>query len=178
MCEHSGCWAGNVLLKWRTCIEFPRHCRSRLLDGSFVIDLTSGLSARGPELMLLLCGWTLCNLHLESVVGSHVRIGTKQISLSSRSLFGDGVEHFGSTRHQMADPGSLPTVSARKLFTWRWRMQVCASTQELPSWKRESYCLLWLTEGRKRRKHVPVMFCRVCCGCQCVLIHNALSHTY
>lgn len=76
--------------------------------GSFVIDLTSGLSGRGPELLLLLCGWTLCNLQLESVVESHVRIGTKQISLSSRSLF----RRWRWTFRQYETPNGWPWKSA------------------------------------------------------------------
>lgn len=78
VCEHSGCWTENVELKWQTCIEFPWHCRIRLFNGSFVIDLTSGLSGRGPELILLLCRWTVCNLQLDHVVWSHARIRTKK----------------------------------------------------------------------------------------------------
>lgn len=145
VCEHGGC-----------CIEFPWHCRIRLFNGSFVIDLTSGLSNRGPELMLLFCRWTLYHLQLYSDVRTHARIVAKKNSFQSQHL-GHGAEHFVSTRYQMADPGSLPAVSARKLFTRQRRMQVCTSTQELPSWKWESYRLLWLTEGKtggKRRIHL------------------------
>lgn len=68
VCEHVG---------WH--IEFPWHCRIRLFNGSFVIDLTSGLSNRGPELMLLFCRWTLYHLQLYSDVRIHARIIAKKI---------------------------------------------------------------------------------------------------
>lgn len=64
-------------------------------------------------------------------------------------IFGHGDEPVFSKRHKMVNPGSLSTVSAWKLFTYWWGVQICPSTEELPSWQRESDCLLWLAEGRR-----------------------------
>lgn len=59
-----------------------------------------------------------------------------------------GSKHCLDTGHKMADPGSVPAVSERDLFTQRWGMQICPPTQKLPGGERKGDCLLWLVKGK------------------------------
>lgn len=59
-----------------------------------------------------------------------------------------GFKYCLDTGHKMADPGSVPAVSERDLFTQWWGMQICTPTQELPGGEWEGDRLLWLVKGK------------------------------
>lgn len=70
-----------------------------------------------------------------------------------------GSKHRLDTGHEMADPGSVPAVSERDMFTQRRGMQICPPTQKLPGGEWESDCLFWFVKGKDFEYDTLPLFC-------------------